>query len=153
MDSSGVRLLRNPIRGTLACWARAASGQPTAAPPKDDTSFATQTLSFDLVPITTTESFQQPATTTPQFVPVVTTAQIYVESLHQYLTFLWVPEPRTLVRGLHKLPAGHYAILAGDGRLDLHQYWDLTYPRADSGYHMSEEELSHELTPFAECAF
>jgi len=31
------------------------------------------------------------------------------EALHQFLTFLWVPDPRTMFRGIWKLPAGHYA--------------------------------------------
>ena len=33
-------------------------------------------------------------------------ADIDFQSLHQYLTFLWVPEPRTIFRSIHKLPAG-----------------------------------------------
>jgi asparagine synthase (glutamine-hydrolysing) len=71
--------------------------------------------------------------------------EIEPETLHQYLTFLWVPEPRTLARGLQKLPAGHYATFSGDGRLALHQYWDLTFPPAESTYPMSEEDLAREV--------
>ena len=41
------------------------------------------------------------------------------ESLHQYLTFLWVPDPKTMFRGILKLPAGHYAILR-NGELKHH---------------------------------
>src|SRR2546425_369507 len=36
-------------------------------------------------------------------------AELDPESLHQYLTFLWVPDPRTMFREIHKLPAGHCA--------------------------------------------
>ena len=50
-------------------------------------------------------------------------AELDPESLHQYLTFSWVPEPRTMFRGIHKLPAGHYAIFR-NGRLAITQYWD-----------------------------
>ena len=32
-------------------------------------------------------------------------AQINVEALHQYLTFLWVPDPKTMFQGILKLPA------------------------------------------------
>ena len=39
------------------------------------------------------------------------TAEIDPESLHQFLTFLWVPDPKTMFRGIFKLPAGHYAIV------------------------------------------
>lgn len=55
------------------------------------------------------------------------TPEIDVEALHQFLTFLWVPDPRTMFRGIWKLPAGHYAIFRG-GELKLHQYWDLRFP-------------------------
>lgn len=56
-------------------------------------------------------------------------AEIDREALHQYLTFLWVPDPKTMFRGILKLPAGHYAILRG-GELSLSRYWDLTFPAA-----------------------
>jgi asparagine synthase (glutamine-hydrolysing) len=71
-------------------------------------------------------------------------AEIDPQSLHQYLTFLWVPEPRTLFRGIHKLPAGHYAIFR-DGRLTITQYWDLTFPPADGLYPRSEKDLAGEI--------
>jgi hypothetical protein len=37
-------------------------------------------------------------------------AEMDIEGLHQYLTFLWVPDPKTTFRGIFKLPAGHHAI-------------------------------------------
>ena len=56
-------------------------------------------------------------------------AELDPESLHQYLTFLWVPDPRTMFRGIYKLPAGHCATFR-DGELKIRQYWDLTFPPA-----------------------
>src|SRR5205085_2615886 len=32
------------------------------------------------------------------------------QALHQYLSFLWVPDPATMFGGIFKLPAGHYGI-------------------------------------------
>ena len=58
-------------------------------------------------------------------------AELDPESLHQYLTFLWVPDPKTMFRRILKLPAGHYAMLR-NGELKLTQYWDLTFPAAGS---------------------
>ena len=72
------------------------------------------------------------------------TAQIDVESLHQYLAFLWVPEPKTMFRGIYKLPAGYCATFR-DGELKLQNYWDLTFPRADATYPRSEADLADEL--------
>jgi asparagine synthase (glutamine-hydrolysing) len=71
-------------------------------------------------------------------------AQLDLESLHQYLTFLWVPDPKTMFRGIHKLPAGHCATFR-NGELKIHQYWDLTFPRAGAPYPRSEADLADEV--------
>ncbi len=71
-------------------------------------------------------------------------AEIDPESLHQYLTFLWVPDSRTMFRGIHKLPAGHYAIFR-DGQLSLTKYWDLTFPPANHEFSRSEDDLAAEI--------
>jgi len=52
--------------------------------------------------------------------------EIDIEALHQYLSFLWVPDPKTLFKGIFKLPPGYYAIYKG-GRLQTKQYWDLRF--------------------------
>jgi asparagine synthase (glutamine-hydrolysing) len=71
-------------------------------------------------------------------------AELDPESLHQYLTFLWVPDPKTMFRGILKLPAGHYAVFR-DGELKLTQYWDLTFPPANQPYARSEADLAEEV--------
>lgn len=71
-------------------------------------------------------------------------AELDPESLHQYLTFLWVPDPSTMFRHILKLPAGHYATLR-DGKLRLTQYWDLTFPPTSHSYLRSEDELTEEI--------
>ena len=71
-------------------------------------------------------------------------AGIDLESLHQYLTFLWVPDPKTMFPGIYKLPAGHCATFR-DGELKIRQYWDLTFPRADANYPRSEADLADEV--------
>jgi asparagine synthase (glutamine-hydrolysing) len=71
-------------------------------------------------------------------------AQLDPQSLHQYLTFLWVPDPKTMFRGITKLPAGHYATFRA-GELKLTQYWDLTFPAASQRYRRSEADLADEI--------
>ena len=71
-------------------------------------------------------------------------AELDPQSLHQYLTFLWVPDPKTMFRRILKLPAGHYATLR-NGELKINQYWDLTFPPADHTYSRSESDLSEEV--------
>jgi len=71
-------------------------------------------------------------------------ADLDLESLHQYLTFLWVPEPKTMFRGIQKLPAGHYATFR-DGQLEMTKYWNLTFPPAGANYARSEQDLAGEV--------
>jgi asparagine synthase (glutamine-hydrolysing) len=71
-------------------------------------------------------------------------ATIDLQSLDQYLTFLWVPDPKTLFEGIFKLPAGHSAIFR-DGELKVVQYWDLSFPPAGHDFRFSEEMLAHEI--------
>jgi asparagine synthase (glutamine-hydrolysing) len=71
-------------------------------------------------------------------------ATIDLQSLDQYLTFLWVPDPKTLFEGILKLPAGHSAIFR-DGELKISQYWDLSFPPVGHDFRFSEEMLAHEI--------
>jgi asparagine synthase (glutamine-hydrolysing) len=71
-------------------------------------------------------------------------ASIDLSALDQYLTFLWVPDPKTLFEGIFKLPAGHSAVFC-DGNLRIRQYWDLTFPAAGHKFQFSEEALVHEI--------
>ncbi|MDA2936703.1 asparagine synthase (glutamine-hydrolyzing) [Acidobacteria bacterium AH-259-A15] len=65
-------------------------------------------------------------------------------ALHQYLTFLWVPDPKTMFRGIYKLSAGHYATFRGSS-LDVVQYWDLDSPSTEADYLFDEAELIDEI--------
>ena len=71
-------------------------------------------------------------------------AEMEPEALHQYLTFLWVPDPKTMFRDIFKLPAGHYAILRG-GELSITRYWDLTFPPREHSFPRSEADLAAEI--------
>ena len=78
-------------------------------------------------------------------------AELDLESLHQYLTFLWVPDPKTMFRGIYKLPAGHCATFR-DGELKIRQYWDLGFPRADAAFPRSEADLVDEVRERFRCS-
>src|SRR5215469_13466907 len=73
-----------------------------------------------------------------------TEAALDTQALHQYLTFLWVPDPRTMFSGIVKLPPGHYAIFR-NGELRVSPYWDLTFPAVDQSYARSEHDLAEEV--------
>ncbi|HZE88099.1 MAG TPA: asparagine synthase (glutamine-hydrolyzing), partial [Verrucomicrobiae bacterium] len=40
-------------------------------------------------------------------------------------------QARTLYEGIYQIPAGHYALVSGSGRMQLYRYWDFDYPAAD----------------------
>ena len=56
--------------------------------------------------------------------PLVGTPSLDETALADYLTFLWVPDPKTAFREIRKLPPGHFAWYDSDG-LRVEQYWDL----------------------------
>ncbi len=47
------------------------------------------------------------------------------QALADYLTYMWIPAPKTIFQNICKLPAGHTATFDANG-LRLRQYWDLT---------------------------
>jgi len=51
------------------------------------------------------------------------------DALALYLTFLYIPSPATIFRGILKLPPGH-SLVFEDGRATVGPYWDLSFPRA-----------------------
>jgi asparagine synthase (glutamine-hydrolysing) len=57
---------------------------------------------------------------------------------------LWVPDPKTLFEGILKLPAGHRAVFS-HGRLEVSEYWDLSFPPEHHDFRLSEESLVHEI--------
>ena len=48
------------------------------------------------------------------------------EALHQFLTFLWAPDPNTLFAGIKTVPPGHY-LQFKNGDLKLTQWWDASF--------------------------
>ncbi|MFC1585329.1 asparagine synthase (glutamine-hydrolyzing) [Fibrobacterota bacterium] len=45
-------------------------------------------------------------------------------ALHDYLTFMYVPAPKTIFKNVHKLLPGHM-LIHEDGKLTVKKYWDL----------------------------
>lgn len=48
--------------------------------------------------------------------------QVDPQAVDEYLTYQYVPHPRTIFRGISKLPPAHYGVYA-DGRWMTQQYW------------------------------
>ena len=54
------------------------------------------------------------------------------EALHQFLTFLWSPDPNTLFAGVKTVPPGHVLQIRDDD-LKLHQWWDVSFDNIEEG--------------------
>ncbi len=58
--------------------------------------------------------------------------ELDLESLHQFLTFLWAPDPKTLFRGVKTLPPGHL-MKWKDGAIEIREWWDISFDQIESG--------------------
>jgi asparagine synthase (glutamine-hydrolysing) len=63
--------------------------------------------------------------------------------LDHYLTFMYVPAPRTIIKGVHKLQPGH-TLTWKDGRTEIRRYWRLPSAAASCDW-SSEQEGSEQL--------
>ncbi|HSQ61199.1 MAG TPA: XrtA/PEP-CTERM system amidotransferase [Acidobacteriota bacterium] len=53
-------------------------------------------------------------------------------ALDEYLTYLYVPAPRSIYREIRKLPAGH-TLTVTEGGAELREYWDLSFAATRGG--------------------
>jgi asparagine synthase (glutamine-hydrolysing) len=58
--------------------------------------------------------------------PLLRSVALEPTAVADFLTFLWVPDPKTAFHGIMKLPPGHYAWYDRAG-LDVRQWWDLQF--------------------------
>src|SRR4051812_13860432 len=59
-------------------------------------------------------------------------AEVDEEALYHYLSFLTSPAPRTLFRGVGKIPAGHMLVVGRGGEVETIRYWDALPPESRS---------------------
>jgi asparagine synthase (glutamine-hydrolysing) len=58
--------------------------------------------------------------------PLLGRPELDPSALADFMTFLWVPDPKTAFRDIAKLQPGHYAWVGRDG-IKISQYWDLEF--------------------------
>jgi asparagine synthase (glutamine-hydrolysing) len=68
--------------------------------------------------------------------------QLDLEALDQYMALRLIAPPRSMFRGVNKLPPGHLLALTDGGEPEVRAYWDLSYlPKLEG----SDDELTEEL--------
>jgi asparagine synthase (glutamine-hydrolysing) len=59
-------------------------------------------------------------------------AQLDPASLHQFLTFLWSPDPDTLFAGIKTVPPGHVIEFRNE-EIKQYQWWDVSFNQVEEG--------------------
>jgi len=59
-------------------------------------------------------------------------AELDIEGLHQFLTFLWTPDPHTLFKNIWKLPPAHF-LTYKDGQITEREWWDISFDEIETG--------------------
>ncbi|TCZ75853.1 asparagine synthase (glutamine-hydrolyzing) [Paenibacillus albiflavus] len=70
---------------------------------------------------------------------------IHQDSLLNYLTFQYVPEPNTMFDGVQKLPPAHYVKVSFNGQMSIHRYWDPMFDPVDRPFDEYVEQIRHTL--------
>ena len=73
--------------------------------------------------------------------------QINVSAIHDYLSYLYIPAPKTIFKDIYKLPPAHILIYK-NGKITIKKYWDLAFPEqknnGESFYIKKTRELLEE---------
>ncbi|MFX3673416.1 MAG: asparagine synthase (glutamine-hydrolyzing) [Paenisporosarcina sp.] len=67
--------------------------------------------------------------------------ELNMESLQHYLSFQYVPEPKTMTRMTKKLPPGHYFTKEPGHPMSIHSYWTPKFQPV----HSSEQKLINQI--------
>jgi asparagine synthase (glutamine-hydrolysing) len=70
--------------------------------------------------------------------------EIEPTAVEDYMTFGYIPDPKTIFRSIHKLPPGHFLKLKhGDRKIQTQQYWDIQFDVRPGP--VDEQEICDEL--------
>lgn len=70
---------------------------------------------------------------------------VQTDSLLNYLTFQYVPEPATMFEGIRKLPPGHTVTVKPDGSMAIQRYWDPMLEPVNRPFEDYVEEIREKL--------
>jgi asparagine synthase (glutamine-hydrolysing) len=65
------------------------------------------------------------------------------KAVYDFMTYMMVPAPNTIYKGIFKMPAAHYILFKPGEEIQLKQYWS---PLNNNGYHKgTEKQIAEEL--------
>lgn len=67
--------------------------------------------------------------------------EVDLEAIDLYLSFQYIPEPRTVYKEIYKLPAAH-SLVWENGKTEVRRYWEYAYQPKLTG---NEDDLAEEL--------
>lgn len=67
--------------------------------------------------------------------------EIRLDALHDFFAYQYVPDPKTIFKGIFKLEPGHFLTINADG-ITRQQYWDISFKDQNL---QTEEEIKHGL--------
>lgn len=70
--------------------------------------------------------------------------EIDMTCLWHYISMRFVPDNLSFFKGIHKLPAGHWALWK-DGEIKIERYWDIDFKDKQQGSFQEVEEGLHEV--------
>jgi asparagine synthase (glutamine-hydrolysing) len=73
--------------------------------------------------------------------PLIGRPHLEPTALADFLTFLWVPDPKTAFQEIAKVPPGHYAWIDRDG-IHVKQYWDLVFAPEEKSENEWRDEVA-----------
>jgi len=136
-DGSLAQLARE--RGALAAWQSALESGPAAAAGSADGEFAVAMrepsgrtfLAVDRFAIRTlcyriVDGELRFATRADALVDAADSSAIDPQAIFDYVYFHVIPSPRTIFRGVYRVPAGHYVVFE-NGQLSVAPYWTPTF--------------------------
>jgi asparagine synthase (glutamine-hydrolysing) len=71
--------------------------------------------------------------------------RIAVEYLPEFLTFGYVPTPRTLYHGILQVPPASYIVVDGSGLKGPFRYWQLTFAPASNGHGLPASQAARRV--------
>lgn len=70
--------------------------------------------------------------------------EVNMEGFYHFLSFLTVPAPNTMFKGIYKLTSGCYLKISGNGDINVNRYWDV-FDNTEPLIGVSEDEIASRL--------